>query len=291
MVESAPTITIGMPVYNGARYITEAIESILAQTHRDFELIISDNASTDDTESICRAFAARDPRVKYRRNRQNVGLSGNNNLLVPLARGRLFKWAPCDDVLRPRYLEACAAALDADPSVVLAYPQTDFVDGVGDPLDLSDPGWHLVTDDPSERLLVAIQADQFMNAILGVIRTDALRRTRLLPRYAGGDYRLIAELSLLGKFVEVPERLFVRRIHKGSTGGNTGNTRWLRTYWSGSRRGMSAPYWRLSRDHAGIVMRAPIPLSRKAVLLTMLARTMRCRWSRLFGELVDAFRA
>ncbi len=288
---AAPTLTIGMPVYNGATYVTEALESILAQTFRDFELIISDNASTDDTETICRAFAARDPRVTYRRNAENVGLSANNNLLVPLARGRLFKWAPHDDVLRPHYLERCVAALDADPSVVLAYPQTDFVDGDGNPLDLTDPGWHLIMDDPSERLLVAIVADRYMNAILGVIRTDALRRTRLLPRYAGGDDRLIAELSLLGKFVEVPERLYVRRIHKGSTGGNRGNTKWLRAHWSGSRRGMSAPYWRLSRDRAGIVMRAPIPLSRKAVLLTMHARTMRYGWRRLLRELVEPFRA
>jgi glycosyltransferase involved in cell wall biosynthesis len=289
-VESAPTLTIGMPVYNGAKYIAEAVESILTQTYRDFELIISDNASTDDTESICRAFAARDPRVTCRRNRQNVGLSANNNLLVPLARGRLFKWAPSDDVLQPEYLERCVAVLDADPNVVLVHPGTQFVDETGAPLDITDPGWHLVDDDPSARLLVAIRADRWMNAILGVIRTDALRSTRLLPRYAGGDDRLIAELSLLGKFVEVPERLYVRRIHKGSTAGNTGNTRWLRAYWSGSRRGMNAPFWRLSRDRAGIVMRAPIPLSRKAVLLAWHVRTMRYGWRRLLGELVEAAR-
>ncbi len=139
-MESAPTLTIGMPVYNGAKYIAEAVESILAQTFRDFELIISDNASTDDTESICRAFAARDPRVTYRRNRQNVGLSANNNLLVPLARGRFFKWAPCDDVLRPEYLERCVAVLDADPNVVLVYPGTQFVDGDGAPARHHGPG-------------------------------------------------------------------------------------------------------------------------------------------------------
>ena len=110
------------------------------------------------------------------------GLVRNLNLLVPLAQGRLFKWAPADDILRPGYLERCVAALDADPAVVLAYPQTDFVDGDDAPLDLHDPGWNLVSDDPSVRLLYAICAEQFVNAILGVIRTDALRRTRLMPR-------------------------------------------------------------------------------------------------------------
>lgn len=288
---STPTLTIGVPVYNMATYLEAAVESVLAQSFGDLELIISDNASTDGTEAIGRALAARDPRVTYRRNAENVGLSANNNLLVPLARGRLFKWAPADDVLLPGYLEGCVAAIDADPSVVLAYPRTAFVDGDGAPLDLTDPGWNLVSDDPSERLLFAIMAGHYVNAVLGVIRIDALRRTRLLPRYAGGDYRLMAELSVLGKFVEIPERLYVRRIHKGSTGGNTGNTRWLRTYWSGLRPGMRAPYWRLCRDHAGIVMRAPIPRARKAVLLTWLARSMRSGWRRLLRELVEALRA
>ncbi len=288
---SAPTLTIGVPVYNMATYLEEAVESVLAQSFRDLELIISDNASTDGTEAIGRALAARDPRVTYRRNAKNVGLVANNNLLVPLARGRLFKWANADDVLRPGYLERCVAALDADPSVVLAYPQTDFVDGDGAPLDLTDSGWHLVSDDPSERLLFAILAGHYMNASMGVIRTDALRRTRLLPRYAGGDYRMMAELSLLGKFVEIPERLFVRRIHKGASVGNIGNAGWMRTYLSGSRPGMRGPYWRLCRDHAGIVMRAPIPAARKAVLLTMHARTMRYGWRRLLRELVEALRA
>lgn len=287
MEEPAPTLTIGLPVYNGARYLETAAESILGQSFADFELIISDNASTDDTEAIGRALAARDPRVAYRRNARNVGLSGNFNLLVPLARGRLFKWATSDDVLRPGYLERCVAAIDADPKVILAYPRTDFVDGDGAPLDLKDPGWHLVSDDPAERLLFAILADQWMNAALGVIRTDALRRTRLIPRYAGGDCRLMAELSVLGEFVEVPETLYVRRVHTGSYAGNVRNAVWLRRYMSGSRAGMRLPAWRLRKDYAGIVMRAPIPLTRKVVLLSYLVRTMRYQWRRMLGELAE----
>jgi glycosyltransferase involved in cell wall biosynthesis len=287
---STPTLTIGMPVYNMAAFMEASVASILEQSYGDFELIISDNASTDGVDEIGRAFAARDPRVTYRRNAENVGLSANNNLLVPLARGRLFKWAPADDLLRPGYLDACVAAIDADPSVVLAYPRTAFVDGEGKALDLKDPGWHLVSDDPSERLRFAILAGHYVNAVLGVIRTDALRRTRLLPRYSGGDYRLMAELSLQGKFVEIPQQLYVRRIHKGSTAGNTGNTRWQRAYWSGVRPGVGAPFWRLCRDYAGIIARARIPRAQKAALFGWLARSMRSGWRRLAGELVGVVR-
>ena len=108
-------------------------------------------------------------------------------------------------------------AVDADPTVVLAYTKTEFIDGDGKAIDLEDPGWQLLSDDPADRLAYAIQAGHFVNAILGVIRTDALRRTHLEPAHRGGDYRLMAELALLGKFVEVPEYLYERRVHVGSS--------------------------------------------------------------------------
>ena len=147
---STPRLTVGVPVFDMGAYLGAAVESILSQSFTDFELIISDNASTDETESVGRALAARDSRVTYRRNSENVGLSANNNLLVPLARGGLFKWAPADDLLLPGYLERCVGAVEADPTVVLAYPRTRFVDGDGAPLDLHDPGYHLVSEDPAD---------------------------------------------------------------------------------------------------------------------------------------------
>ncbi|MBA2373732.1 MAG: glycosyltransferase family 2 protein [Chloroflexi bacterium] len=287
---SPPTLTIGVPVYNREKYLRAAVESVLGQSFDDFELIISDNASTDGTEAIGRALAAIDPRVTYRRNATNLGLSGNLNVLVPLARGRLFKWATSDDLLRPGYLERCVAAIDADPGVVVVYPKTDFVDADGAPLDLEDPGWHLVSDDPSERLEFAILAGHFVNSILGVIRTDAMRRTRLMPRYPGGDYRFMAELALLGKFVEIPERLYIRRIHEGSSKGNADNISWLRRHYSGSRPGMRAAYWRLCTDHARTVLHAPISGKRKLVLLARLTHSMAYQRRRLLGELVELVR-
>ena len=287
---AVPTLTVGVPVFNGADYLEVAVRSVLSQSFTDLELVISDNASTDTTGAIARAMAAGDPRVTYRRNAENVGLSGNLNLLVPLARGRLFKWATADDLLRPGYLARCVETMDANPGAVLVYPKTVFVDADGASLDLEDPGWHLASGDVSERLRRAIIADGFVNASLGVIRTDALRRTRLLPRYPGGDYRLMAELSILGTFVEIPDRLYVRRIHKGSTTGNTADLPWLRRHHSGVHRGVRAAYWRLSLDRAGIVARSPIPVRRKAAILTALARSTGYQWRRLATELAELVR-
>ena len=286
----APTLTIGLPVFNGERYLGQALESISEQSFRDFELIISDNASTDGTEAIGRAAAARDSRVMYRRNERNLGLDTNFNLLVPLARGRYFKWATADDLLLPGYLERCVAVLEADPSVVLVSPRTTFVDGQGNPLDLHDPGWHLVSGDVSERLRFAITATDFVNAALGVIRTDALRRTRLHAPYHGGDFPLMAELSILGRFVELPEPLFVRRIHTGSSGGNTGNDAWQRRYRSGSRPGARRAFLRLTKDRARIVLGAPIPVGRRLSLLAVIGRETAYHWRRVLAEIVDSLR-
>jgi len=122
-------VCIGMPVFNGQRYVAQAIESILGQTFRDLELIISDNHSTDNTGEICRSFAARDPRVSYFRLPHNVGAVANYERVYRLAGGQYFKWAAHDDVLRPTFVQRCVELLDKEPSAVLAYPRAEFIDG------------------------------------------------------------------------------------------------------------------------------------------------------------------
>src|SRR6187402_1563429 len=116
-----PRVTVGIPVYNGAEYLEQAIQSVLAQTFSDFELIICDNASTDATAAIVLDYAARDSRVRYARNRENIGSARNYNRLFELATGEDFKWMACDDLITPQFLEYCVAALDAAPCAVLAY--------------------------------------------------------------------------------------------------------------------------------------------------------------------------
>ena len=130
-----------------------------------------------------------------------------------------------------------------------------------------------------------------MNAALGVIRTDSLRQTHLVPRYAGGDYRMMAELSLLGKFFEIPEPLYVRRIHQGSTKGNTGNVGWLRSYYGGARPGSRAVVLAALRRPRKGGAAGWDPISRKLVILAQLARTMVTSRARLYREIGELFRA
>ena len=115
-----PRLSIGLPVFNGEQFIRAAVESILAQSFSDFELIISDNASTDMTPAICREYAQRDSRIRFIQQSENRGGAWNFNHVFSLARGSYFKWAPCDDVIAPTYLERCIEALDRTPAAVLA---------------------------------------------------------------------------------------------------------------------------------------------------------------------------
>lgn len=218
---SSPRVTIGMPVYNGERYLEKALRSILAQSFEDFELLVSDNASTDRTVEIVRDHAARDTRISLHVNATNAGAAPNYNALVPRARGEFFKWAAHDDVLAPAYLERCVLALDRDPAAVLAYPTTVMIDTADRPTG-ADP-WDRVTvlaATPSERFrsfITAAWPQLGCNAVFGVIRTAALRQTRLVGAYASSDKILLAELALLGTFLHLPDPLFLRREHPDSS--------------------------------------------------------------------------
>jgi glycosyltransferase involved in cell wall biosynthesis len=211
-MNDAPRLTIGLPVYNGERYLPESLDALLGQTYAEYELVISDNASTDGTEEVCRDYAARDSRIRYVRQRQNIGACPNHNVTVHLARGELFKWASHDDLYARDLLERCIDALDAHPEIVLAHAWQAIIDGEGRivlPVDYS-----LTTDSPSasERfrsLLFTVGGDDFY----GVMRTEVLRRTPLNGSYHHSDRTLVAELALNGRFHQVPERLFFRRDH------------------------------------------------------------------------------
>src|SRR5215469_10542482 len=130
-MSATPRLSIGLPVYNGERYLAESIEALLGQTYTDFELVISDNASTDSTGDICRRYEKEDSRVRYFRQPRNIGLAPNHNYVVEQARGELFKWAANDDLYARDLVERCVAALDEHPDVVLAHSWTARIDTSG----------------------------------------------------------------------------------------------------------------------------------------------------------------
>lgn len=209
-----PRVSIGLPVYNGEKYLREALESILSQTYTDFELIISDNASTDRTQQICLSYAAKDNRIRYIRNKRNVGASNNFNHVVALSRGEYFRWAAHDDVIAPEFLEKCVDVLDSDPSVVVCCSKTRFIDQNSQFQGTHSYAIRIGSRKPHERFgdIISIKI-ACAYAIFGLMRLHLLKKTPLLANYIGSDRNLIAELSLMGRIHEIPEYLFFSRNH------------------------------------------------------------------------------
>jgi glycosyltransferase involved in cell wall biosynthesis len=215
-----PRVSIGMPVYNGERYLEQAVDSLLAQTFTDFELIISDNASTDGTPAICERYAANDSRVRYYRNDHNRGASWNYNRVYALSRAPYFKQAAHDDLCAPTFLERCVDVLDRDPSVVMAYPRTILIDDDGNELerfagtlDIRDPRPH----QRFQHFQHIFGEWCICHPIFGVMRVAPVSDREILPAYIASDVLLLAELTLHGKICEIPEYLFSLRWHAGAS--------------------------------------------------------------------------
>jgi glycosyltransferase involved in cell wall biosynthesis len=216
-VASTPLLSIGLFVYNGERFIRKALDSLIGQTFRDFELIISDNASTDRTADICLEYAARDPRIRFFQAQKNMGAGWNVRRVYFLATGKYFKWAACDDFCEPSFLEKCVEALERDRSVVVAHSKTRVVDEEGRVVEEYE--WPMATNSPHAltRFRDLLLNDHLCFQIFGVMRMDALKKLPPQGSYVNSDGVLLAQLGLLGKFYEVPERLFISTRHSGQS--------------------------------------------------------------------------
>lgn len=270
-MSAAPLVSIGLPVYNGERFIAQALDCLLDQTLADLEVIVSDNASTDRTAEICLAYAARDARVRYVRQESNMGATRNWNFVAQQARGQYFKWASANDYCNPRLLEKCIAVMLKDPGVVLCHGRTCLVDedtGEGKVY----PGDVSATDPrPSERFQTVARALVLNNEVSGVMRLDALRSTPLIRPYEAGDLVLIVELSLYGRIVLLPEVLYYRRVGPQTSSMQLGPSE-LRAFLhagSGARPGFEE--WRRRIDLARAVLDAPIGRSEKLRTLLLSA--------------------
>ena len=270
-----PKVSIGMPVYNREPYIRAALDGVLSQTYRDFELLISDNASTDKTEAICREYAARDPRIRYVRNATNLGMAGNYNSVFRLAVGEYFRWVAGDDLSAPESLAACVEVLDQHPDVVLCYPKTGIIDAEGTYQGAYDDNLHLDDLRPSDRFIRAIKQIGLVNVHFGLMRSRILGQTCLYHPGPGGDYAFIYELALYGKFVEIPRELFYRRLHAGSSWMiRQTSAKAIQDYLDPGRTGSSRYWWPLFGQFVGAIMRPPLPVIERLRALYFLARSM-----------------
>lgn len=285
-------VSVGIPVRDGEAYLEQALDSILAQTYEHLEVVIGDNASTDGTESICRRYAAQDPRVTYIRHPGNVGAGPNHNIVFERSSGEYFRWATHDDVLAPELIERCVEVLDARPDVALAYPRTRLIDEAGQWLGdyPADCPWQGST--PSQRLDDLLNAERTLlhkcYPIYGLMRSPMLRQTPVIAPYNSSDAVLLVELALRGRYHEIPEYLFSSRRHPDSSLQANKTPAEVMSWFDPAADGrFPAPRGRLLLGYLGAIRRSPMPAAERVACTRAVARWLaRDRtWRVIGGEL------
>lgn len=280
-----PSVTIGIPVFNGEKTIGQSIDSILNQTHRNLCVRISDNASTDGTGDECRERAGEDARINYYRRERNIGVFRNYNAAFLECRTKYFKWQSSSDWCQPDFIKVCVDVLEADAAVVLACPEVLLVRASSNAEPYSDD-FGLGMDDPADRFRYLLKNIKLSNLFNGLVRTDALQRSVLNRPFLGSDVVLLADLALKGKFVLVPQRLWYRRMTPATSS----------VMKSGADRadffsGLPADYefrvaWKTITSLVEVVIRSDVGASAKVNCLAYLLKMARWNRRQLWRELV-----
>ena len=232
IVETAhiPKVSIGMPVYNGEPFIREALDSLLAQTFTDFELIISDNASTDKTEQICREYAAKDKRIRYIRQEINRGAAANFQYVLDEAVGEYFMWAAADDLWDSEFILKLIPLVERE-NIVLAFSgwveidennnQKIFSNQIFLNLDYSSPCFFIYKKSLIKYIFQNWNTGK-VNIIYGLIKRSLLVKSNAIKKWGdfgfAGDHYIMIELLKYGDIKLSKDYLFYKRSHSQNSG-------------------------------------------------------------------------
>jgi glycosyltransferase involved in cell wall biosynthesis len=216
MTPTVPLVSIGLPVRNGENSLRRALDSLLSQEYRRLEVIISDNASTDETGNICQDYARADNRLRYFRNETNIGAASNFKRVLELATGQYFMWAAHDDKWHPDFVKLLVGELETHSEANVAMSATDLVEEDGS---LKRRVRYLDAENPNRMSYFAMAAvlaagKPYHFYIYGLYRASFLKCAFIsLPNVAGGDRLFICELALATRFRYVDAPLYIRTVH------------------------------------------------------------------------------
>jgi glycosyltransferase involved in cell wall biosynthesis len=303
-MNSTPLVSVGLYVYNGERFLEEALGSILNQTFIDFELIISDNASTDRTREIAQAYAKRDGRIRYYRTEKNMGAGWNMRRVYELATGKYFKWAAADDLLESDLLRRCVEVLENDSGCVVAYAGTREVDENGTFIRNFVTPIRTDYNDPVARFRGLLLDPYMCYQIFGLMRVSTLHQIPPHGSYVNGDGVLLARMSLLGRFYEISEHLFISRRHIGQSATIlparlkqprrfrlTNRHGWLPSteWWDpGKTRVITFPEFRMLLEYFLTIYRAPLGAGQKLRCYFLLPLWIKRHFRSILKDLVIA---
>jgi glycosyltransferase involved in cell wall biosynthesis len=277
-MSSTPRISIGVPAYNSAATIGTAIESLLGQTYRDFEIIVSDNASTDATREIVERFAHQDHRIRYVYQAENIGANLNYSFVAKAARGEYFKWASSSDWYAPRFLESCLQALEQNKDAVLAAPRTRLFTGDLESAINYEHDIEVLETSPAARLKTLSSTLQLNNALNGLIRMDALRRTSMIEPYYRADEVLMGHLAMLGKLLLVDEYLYYRRMEAATATALQDPISWRKHHYPKLSARVLFQAWKRYFGWLRAGLGTPMPVANRLQVLKYLAKM--CYWER-----------
>lgn len=289
---SAPRITVGLPVYNGQKYLEAAIESHLAQSFGDFELVISDNGSTDATGEICGRYAQLDARVKYLKSPINRGILWNHRrVLEPVDPSTpYFRWAGADDILEPGLLAAMVEVLDTRPEIEAVMPATKNIDEEGTVIRTMERSLNLESPDVFERARQILLANYQHVIAYGLLRAPSLRRMRTGPHYIGWDPVFIWELALRGQVFQLVEPALLRRFHQGSISRVKTVKEMRKWVEPGTSAGMNFPHWAWAYERTRSLLATPMNLGEKLRITMFLMRTTLWQRQQLARDITQATR-
>lgn len=249
--EENPLVTIGIPVYNGANFLEQALQSASEQKDVNLEIVVVNNGSTDGTAEIIDRFAATEPRLRVFHGDVNRGAAWSFNKCVELARGDYFRWAAHDDVFDARFTRACLDVLLAEPDVSAVVTKADMIDDEGEVVAPLEDFWGAVSTDPVRRGADIMLDSRWCLHIFGLIPMRLLEQTRLIQAFSSSDHVTLFELALRGRFALVDERWFFNREHQGRSMRAHGELPRDREAWfDPGRDGVyTLPKWRLFRAY------------------------------------------
>lgn len=279
-MSSTPKISIGIPAYNSATTIAASIESLLAQTFGDFELIVSDNASIDSTREIVESLAQSDRRIRYVCQPENIGANRNYSYVARAARGEYFKWASSSDWCAPTFLAKCLNSLQQNNDAVLAAPRTRLF--AGDLTTATDYMYdtEILDSSPLARLIKLNSGKRLNNAVNGLIRVEALRRTRLIDLFYHADVVLMGHLAMLGKIILVDEFLYYRRLEVGTATALQDPIAWRKHHYPRMSARVLFQSWKNCLGWTHACMATPMSIAERLQVLNYLIRM--CYWDRRF---------
>lgn len=282
----------GLPVYNGEKFIAAAIESHLAQTYGDFELVISDNGSTDSTVDICSEYARKDDRITLVRSRENRGILWNHRRVMEAITSpdQYFRWAAADDIMEPGLLEAMVHVLDAHADVEAVVPDTKNIDEAGNLVGAMARALDLRSPSAQERARHVLYGVYQMVIAFGLFRASTLKRLRTRPDYIGWDFVFVWELALYGKMFQPTGPVLLRRYHPGAMSHVKTATDMKKWVEPNSKAGMSFPHWTWMYERVRSLMAAPIPIRERLRIGAFLARAELGGRDFLVGDVTQAAR-